>query len=220
LSQQYYDQPPYPPPPPDYTPKRRWFGLDSWTIGVIGLTAVAGATCLCAVSVLCLLVFTAPPPAPATPRPVTNPTAIAAAGSPQATSAPTLNSADVGKFVNPSISAQLQGMTVLQIDVRDEATGNYVRAQQLTGSDLTIFAEAFNVSVKTVAPSTDCPDHVRLSITRSDNSVVTIGVCLKDVVILRGGIPELGGADLPMAPRFTDALAPYLPEAYRNLLRF
>ena len=40
--------------------------------------------------------------------------------------------------------------------------------------------------VPTTAPNTDCPDHVRLSVTRADNSVVTVGVCLKGVVILRG----------------------------------
>jgi hypothetical protein len=44
-----------------------------------------------------------------------------------------------------------------------------------------------------------------------------MGVCLKNVVNLRG-IPDLGGADAPMGPRFTDALLPYLPSNYQALL--
>ncbi len=178
--------------------------------------------CLVGIGIVCVMVLLAPaPPAPATPRPVAGtPTIIAGGVNVLPTTPPTVNTANIGKFVNPFISAQLQGMTVMQIDVRDQATGNYVRAQQLTGGDLDKFVEAFNVSVKTVAPDPNCPDHVRLSITRADNSVVTIGVCLKQVVILRGGIPDLGGADAPMYPGFSDALAPYLPDAYRNLLNF
>ncbi|MCC7448947.1 MAG: hypothetical protein IT324_16130 [Anaerolineae bacterium] len=219
MSQQYYEPPPYQPPPP--RPERR-FGLDTWSLALIALVGVGGVVCLVGIGIFCMLVLITPaPPAPATPRPVVETTTISA-GSVNIipTNAPTVNAANIGIFVNPYVSAQLEGMTVMQIDVRDEATGNYVRAQQLTGSDLDKFVEAFNVSVKTVAPDSNCPDHVRLSITRADNSVVTIGVCLKQVVILRGGIPDLGGADAPMYPGFSDALAPYLPEAYRSLLDF
>jgi len=219
LSQQYYEPPPYQPPPP--RPERR-FGLDTWSLALIALVGVGGVVCLVGIGIFCILVLITPaPPAPATPRPVIGtPTISAGNVNVLPTNAPTVNAANIGIFVNPYVSAQLQGMTVMQIDVRDAATGNYVRAQQLTGSDLDKFVEAFNVSVKTVAPDPNCPDHVRLSITRADNSVVTIGVCLKQVVILRGGIPDLGGADAPMYPGFSDALAPYLPEAYRNLLDF
>ncbi len=187
---------------------------------MILIAGVALLACVGAVGVVCLLSVLGPPPAPATPRPATNPTAVVVVGTPLSTASPTVDSANIGQFVNPYISAQLAGMTVLQIDVRDQDTGNYIRAAQLTGTDLDKFAEALNVSVKTVAPNPSCPDHVRLSITRADNSVVTIGVCLQGVVILRGGVPDLGGADAPMYAGFSDALAPYLPPAYRDLLDF
>ncbi len=187
---------------------------------MILIAAVALLACMGAVGVVCLLSVAGTPPPPATPPPSNNSTQIVAIGTPLPTPLPTVDSANIGKYVNPYLSAGLQGMTVLQIDVRDQDTGNYVRSAQLTGSDLDKFIEAFNVSVKTVAPNPSCPDHVRLSITRADNSVVTIGVCLKGVVILRGGIPDLGGADAPMYPGFSDALAPYLPPAYKDLLDF
>jgi hypothetical protein len=210
LDQQNYE----PPVPPRRVP------LDPWTIGVILIAAVALLACMGAVGVVCLLSIVGSPPPPATPPPASNPTAISVLGTPLPTALPTVNSADIGKFVNPYLSAELQGMTVLQIDVRDQDTGNYVRSAQLTGTELDKFVEAFNVSVKTVAPDSSCPDHVRLSITRADNSVVTIGVCLKGVVILRGGVPDLGGADAPMYPGFSDTIAPYLPPAYKELLDF
>ena len=110
-------------------------------------------------------------------------------------------------------------MTIIQIDIRDSTTGNYVRAAQLTAaSDLQKFSDAFNVSVETAAPDTGCPDHVRLSITRADSSVVTMGICLNKAAILRGDIPGLNGTDAPMYLGFTDALLPYLPDAYKQLL--
>ncbi len=215
MNQQYNDSPPPIPPsvPPGRVPR------DLWTVGLLLAAGVAILACLGAIGVLCLVTVLGAPPAPATPAPVANQAPVVV-GTPLPTPSPTVDTSNIGKFVNPFISAQLQGMTVLQIDVRDEASGNYVRAAQLTGSDLDKFIEALNVSVKTVAPDPTCPDHVRLSITRADNSIVTIGVCLKGVVILRGGIPDLGGADAPMYPGFTDALAPYLPPVYKELLNF
>ena len=200
-------------------PRRR--GLDSWTIALIAAVGIAGCACIGAIAVLFIFVLAAPPPAPATPKPLLNGTTIAAnvPGAVLPAATPTLDPASVGKVINPAVSASLTGMTVLQIDVLDPTTGNYTRAAQLTGTDLDIFSESFNISVETIAPNTDCPDHVRLSITRRDDSVVTMGVCLKNVVILRG-IPDLGGADAPMGPRFSDALAPYLPDAYKRLLNF
>ncbi len=212
MNQQNYE--PLPPPP---LPTRR-YGLDNQTLLLLLGAGCAALICLGAVSVACLLLVMAPPPPPSAPQAAENPTVPVVIGTPLPTATPTVDTASIGKYINPYISAGLAGMTVLQIDVRDPATGNYVRAQQLTGSDLDKFAEAFNVSVKTVAPDNTCPDHVRLSITRADSSVVTMGVCLKGSVILRGGIPDLGGADAPMYPGFTDALAPYLPEDYKRLL--
>jgi hypothetical protein len=212
----------YPPQSPyetyDAPVQRRRF--DNWTIAVIAAAGIAGCMCLAAIGVLCLFVTLGPVPTPATPRPVINSATIGANnGVAVPTVQPTLDPASVGKAINPAVSADLDGMTVLQIDILDQATGNYTRAAQLTGSDLDIFAESLNISVQTTAPNTDCPDHVRFSITRQDSSVVTIGVCLKQVVILRG-LPDLGGADAPMGPRFTDALERYLPDNYKSLLNF
>jgi hypothetical protein len=201
----------YPPTPP-----RRAY--DPWTLAIIAAAALAGLTCVVALGLLCIFVLLPPPAPPATPKPVLNATNLFATTNPVPLT-PTLDPASVGKVINPYVSANLGGMSVLQIDVLDSTSGNYVRAAQLTGSDLDIFSESFNISVQTVAPNTGCPDHVRLSITRSDSTIVTMGVCLKGVVILRG-IPDLGGADAPMGPRFSDALAPYLPDNYRKLLNF
>ncbi len=134
-------------------------------------------------------------------------------------STPTPINLNVGKIINPYIDANLQNMSVLQIDILDTASGNYTRAAQLQGTDLNIFTESLNISVQTVAPNTDCPDHIRLSVTRQDQTVIKMAACLKGVVILRG-IPDLGGADAPMSPRFTDALAPYLPDDLKRLLNF
>lgn len=214
MDPQYPQYPQY--EPPNQQPVRRRF--DTWTIAVIAMAALASLTCLAAIAVLCIFVVLAPPPAPSTPLPVINPT-NALAPTNVVVAKPTLDPASVGKIINPYTSANLAGMTVLQIDILDSATGNYVRAAQLTGADLNIFVESFNISVQTVAPDTACPDHVRLSVTRADGSVVTMGACLKQVVVLRG-IPDLGGADAPMGPRFSDALAPYLPEVYKHLLNF
>lgn len=212
MSQQYYGQPPSTPPP---VPRRR-LPVDPWIIGAIFVAALAGLTCLVAVGLLSLRFLMPTPPPPATPRPVTNPTAIGALP----VASPTFDAANVGQYINPYISAGLQNMIMIQIDLRDPATGNYVRVAQVVGDALAKFSEAFNVSVKMTAPDPTCQDHVRMSITRADNSVVTIGACLKGDVILRGGIPDLGGADAPMYPGFSDALAPYLTDAYRNLLDF
>ncbi|MEP7287974.1 MAG: hypothetical protein ABI947_19655 [Chloroflexota bacterium] len=215
------NQPPYEPPPV----VRRKSSLpgplgqfDPWTLAIVAGIIIAGCMCLAALGVLAIFLFAKPPPPPATPIIATE-AAVNVAPITQPTAQPSLDPASVGKVVNPMVSAGLEGMTVLQIDVLDQATGNYTRAAQLTDTDLDIFAESLNISVQTVTPNTDCPDHVRLSITRADNSVVTMGVCLKVVVILRG-IPDLGGADAPMGPRFSDALAPYLPDAYKKLLNF
>lgn len=202
---------------PIQTPQRRR-PLDNWTIALIVATAVAALACVCCVGAIFIFVFLKPPPPPATPAPTLDTTAIFAGQNPATPVPPTFDPSSVGKVINPYIDANLTGMTVLQIDVLDKATGTYTRAAQLTGTDLDIFAQSFNISVETVAPNTDCPDHVRLSITRADSSIVTIAVCLKGAVILRG-LPDLGGADAPMGPLFTDALINYLPDEYKALLQ-
>src|SRR5258708_1554920 len=125
-------------------------------------------------------------------------------------STPTPINLSVGKVINPYVDLNLTNMTVIEIDILDTTTGNYTRSAQLRGSDLSIFIESLNVSVQTVAPNTDCPNYVQLSVTRQHQTVITMTACLKGVVILRG-TPDLGVADAPMGPRFTDALAPSLP---------
>jgi hypothetical protein len=188
------------------------------TIGLIAAAALAGVGCLLVGGILCVIVFVVPPRPPATPIPNTIPANALIPTQPIATVIPTVDPANIGNYVIPFASAGLNGMTVLLIDVRDPNTGNYTRVTQLTGSDMNPFVTALNVSAQSVAPDTSCPDHVRLSLTRADNSIVTLGVCLKDAVILRGGIPDLGSADLPMYGAFSDALAPYLPQEYKDLL--
>ena len=212
MSQQYYGQSPSTPPP---VPRRR-LPVDPWIVGAIFVAALAGLTCLVAVGLLAVRFLVPTPPPPATARSVTIPTTIA--GVPAAS--PTFDTTNVGQYINPYISAGLQNMTMIQIDLRDPGTGNYVRVAQVVGDALAKFTDAFNVSVKMEAPDPNCLDHVRLSITRADNSVVIIGACLKGNVILRGGIPDLGGADAPMYPGFSDALEPYLTDAFKDLLDF
>src|SRR5450432_4266148 len=126
-----------PPTPPSSSPK--WFGVDRWTVVAIVAALLAAFTCFGAVGLACLLAVLVPPPPPATAPPAAAVVAPAADVpttiinlSPQATTAPTVDSASVGQFVNPYLSANLAGMTVIQIDIRDATTGNYVRAAQLT----------------------------------------------------------------------------------------
>jgi hypothetical protein len=105
LDQQNYDaQPPVP---------QRRLPLDPRTIGVILIAGVAFLACIGAVGVVCLLSVLGPPPAPATPRPATNPTAVLNVGTLLATASPTVDAANIGQFVT-RISAQLAGMTVLR----------------------------------------------------------------------------------------------------------
>ncbi|HLY28476.1 MAG TPA: hypothetical protein VKQ72_19165 [Aggregatilineales bacterium] len=201
-------------------PPRRRF--DRWTIALIVAVGAASAACLLAICVIGILVLPNPP-TPATPRATLDLTSIfataAQSGQTPQVIQPTLDSSKIGQVINPYLAANLAGMTMIQVDTLEPATGNYTRQAQVIGSDLTVFAKSFNISVQTVAPNTDCPDHVRLTITRADNSIVTIGVCLKGVVILRG-LPQLGGADAPMGPFFSDTLSQYLPDALKKLLNF
>jgi hypothetical protein len=193
-----------------------------WTIAL--LIAIGGASVACLLAICVIGVVVLPnPPSPATPRATLDLTGIfataAQAGTTPQVVLPTLDSSKIGQVVNPYLVANLSGMTMIQIDTLDPATGNYTRQANVTGSDLSVFAKSFNISVQTVAPNSDCPDHVRLSVTRADNSIVTMGVCLKGVVILRG-LPQFGGADAPMGPFFSDTLGQYLPDSLKKLLNF
>ncbi len=181
-----------------------------------GAAGLALLTCLAAAGLVILRLALPEPPPPVTPPAVANPTTAPI----QATFTATFNAANAGQFFNPYLSGNLQNMSSIQIDLRDSASGNYVQAAHITGDALGKFVEAFNVSVKTIVPDPNCMDQVRFSITRADNSVITIGACLKGVVILRGDIPDLNGADAPMYPGFTDTLAPYLSDDLRSKLSF
>jgi hypothetical protein len=167
-----------------------------------------------------LVLFRPPIPAPATVRPTID-LASVQTPLPSATIQPTFDAGAAGSAYNPYFSADMAGMTALTIDVLDVATGTYTRAIQLTGTQMDPFVEALNVSVFTTAPDLACPNHVRFTVTRADNSNIVFGACLKDVVILRGdALTDLRGADAPMYPGFTEALAPYLPQNLKDLLSF
>lgn len=221
---------PYEIPPGESIPRRPERPVNLNLIGVIGagILAVGGLLCLCLVAGS--VVFLKPPPTPAAISQPTNVIIIptsgvllpTATGIFIATPVPTaINQVPVpvGNYINPYESANLAGMTVIQVDILDPATGNYTRVAQPTGADLNAFAVAFNVSVPAEAQNPACPDHLRLSVTRADNSVVVIGVCLNGVVVLRNA-DLFGPFDLPMYPGFTDTIAKYLPDAYKQLLTF
>jgi hypothetical protein len=171
---------------------RRRLPVDPWIVGAIFVAALAGLTCLVAVGLLAVRFLAPTPPPPATARPVIVPTTIA--GVPAAS--PTFDTTNVGQYINPYISAGLQNMTMIQIDLRDPGTGNYVRVAQVVGDALAKFTDAFNVSVRWAPDRSGSRD--------ADNSVVIIGC--EAGMILRGGIPT-GEADAPMYPG-SDALGP------------
>lgn len=200
-------------------PRRR---LDNWTIALIIAGGGASALCLLAACVLLILIMPGPPQ-PTTPNPTLDLTGIFATAAlsgvtPQVIK-PTLDTSKIGQVINPYLSANLQGMTLIQIDTLDQSTGNYTRLTQVSGSDLNDFGKSLDISVQTVAPDTSCPDHVRLTITRADNSIVMMGLCLKGVVVVRD-LPQLGGTDAPMGPFFSDTLGKYLPDSLKKLLNF
>lgn len=221
MAQQYQqpenDQPSYNAPPMP-APHRQ---LDPWTIGVFAAGGLVLMMCMVA-GCIALIALTRTPPPPATAAPQLTSIAIGLATpipTPIPIVVPTLNPASVGVFVNPYVSANLQSMTSLAIDILNPQTNVYERKYTLVGDQLSPFVEALNISVVTTRPDTSCPDHVKFTITRSDNSQAIIGVCLKGGVILRGAdIPDLGAADAPMGPRFIDVLSPYLPPEYQQLI--
>jgi len=222
-------QSPYEVPPGEAVHRRPERPINLYLIGVIGagLLALVGLICLCLVAGSVLFLKTPPTPAaPAVPTAIvlipTNPGVF-----PTVTAlvpvSPTLpNSGGAvggGQYVNPYESANLTGMSIIQIDLLDQSTSSYTRVAQVTGADLNAFAVAFNVSVQAVSQDPSCPDHLRLTITRADNSVLAFGVCLKGVVTLRN-TDLFGGLDLPMYPGFTDTISKYLPDNYKQLLTF
>jgi hypothetical protein len=233
-NQQQYDQQysqqqqPETPYRPSQLPIRlpSWFPRDPMTLGVIAAGGLAVGLCLVAFC-LGILLFSQPvqpPSAPSQPlagAPTIDPNIIWTP-TPAPTATPIFNPADAGNLLNPYQAANLAGMTAIMVDVYDQAAGNYVRQAQIAAGseEMAKFVEALNISVYVTAPNTTCPDYVRFSITRADNTLVIIGVCLKSVVILRGDISGLNGGDLPMGPYFTDILLPYLPDAYKQLLDY
>jgi hypothetical protein len=223
-SQQQSEAPYRPPQLPIRLPP--WFPRDPMTLGVIAAGILAVGLCLVAfcLGIILLTQPVQPPSAPAQPiasAPTFDPNTIWTP-TPLPTATPIFNPANAGNLLNPYQAANLDGMTAIMVDVYDQASGNYIRQAQIPANseEMAKFVEAFNISVYITAPNPTCPDYVRFSITRADGSLVIIGVCLKDAVILRGDIPGLEGGDLPMGPYFTDVMLPYLPDAYKHLLGF
>ncbi len=212
----------YPPPQQQQPPPTRRYQFDRWTIGMIAAGGLAFVMCTLVGCVVILGLVRQPPP-PATPRPtvlVAQPSPLAIA-TPLPPATPTFNPASVGQLVNPFDAARLDGMTAIQIDALRQGTGNYERIIQINiGSvEMDRFVEALNIANFIQRPNGACPNHLRLTINRADQSVALIGVCLSQLVVLRGAdITGLGGGDLPMGPFFTDVICPYLPADYKSLL--
>lgn len=234
-------QPPqsYPPeaylgaPSPDQPPPRRlidivmaqlppWLPRDPILLGAILAVGVIGSFCLCGLCVL-LTFSESAIPRPSTPTAIAENTAIPiiVTTTPDLPTQPPFDASKIGSFLNPYLDANLDGMQAIALEVLDPNTGGYVRSAPIVANTLEMqqFVTAFNIAQAITAPDFGCPDHVRFLVARADGSVVSIGACLKGVVILRGAaLPNLGGNDLPMGPYFTDILTPYLPSIYQGLL--
>jgi len=203
-----------------------WFPRDPMSLGIIAAGFLMFSMCLCAFC-LVILILSRPTPSPATAggdtRPTINP-ALIFTPIPSQTPVPPFNPSKVGTLLNPYAAAQLDGMTSISVDFYNPATGQFEPSgiQIGAGSDaMNAFVTALNIGQPIAAPDASCQTALRFNITRVDNSVVAIGVCLKDAVILRGGIPGLDGGDLPMGPYFIDVLRDYLPnlpDAFKQLL--
>ncbi|MCS6871205.1 MAG: hypothetical protein RML95_01000 [Anaerolineae bacterium] len=200
-----------------------WLPRDLLLIGALITAGTAGSLCLLG---FCLLITFSESliPRPSTPTlaVVATVTPIFVTATPEASPVPFYDTSRIGSFLNPFIDANLEGMQVLVIEVLDPVTGSYVRSAPISANTLEMqqFITAFNIAQAIVAPDLTCPDHVRFLIARADGSFISIGACLKGVVILRGAaLPNLGGNDLPMGPYFTDILTPYLPSTYQALLQ-
>jgi hypothetical protein len=196
--------------------------LGSLNVGIIAAGTLFVMLCLVGACVVLVGVLRTEPAPPRFPTPL--PTNIVVVNTPQfivtpLPSGPTVNPGAIGSPVNPYVTARLDAMNQLFIDVLNPQTGQFERKAQILGADLNSYREAFNVTNFVQAADFNCPDRVRLTAARADGSIVTMSACLKGAVVLRSAdIPELGGGDLPMYPLFIDLLAPYLPFEYRQLL--
>lgn len=248
MGQQYFNQQPDPqqqpdpyqqqPPPDPYQQPQRpattldvflaslppWIPRDPTTLGIIGAGLLM--VCMCA-SALCIGLFILrpiPEPAPPPTEPIivqaTPPLNVFWTPTPALTPTAPFNPSNAGTLLNPFAAAGLEGMTMINVEILDQATNAYQSVATVGAGtpQMEQFATALNIGQPITAPNTDCPDHVRLTITRADNTPMVIGLCLKQAVIIRGNIPGLGGGDLPMGPYFIDVLQPYLPDAYKRLL--
>ena len=250
MSQFYRNQPPEQPPhepeprayrPEDYlgapkaerAPRRLlddimaplppWLPRDPLILGALFAVGMIGGFCLLSLCLLILLSESAiPRPSTPTLNVAATVTPIIVTATPEITPLPPNDPSRIGSFLNPYVDANLEGMQALVLEVLDPITGSYVRSAPINANTLEMqqFITAFNIAQAITAPDFNCPDHVRFLVARADGSFISIGACLKGVVVLRGAaIPNLGGNDLPMGPYFTDVLTPYLPQTYQNLLR-
>jgi hypothetical protein len=223
---QYQQEPPpgYRLTPPAASPLDQLMEqIKQLNVGIIAAAALFAMLCVIGACVVVIgLVGGGRIPAPSAPRTPTR--AALPVGTPQLVvtpipAVPTFNSALAGTYLNPYFNGRLDTMTTLLIDVLNPQTGQVERKAQLLGTNLDTFVVAFNIAGEVLAPDPTCPERVRLTAIRADNSQVSFVVCLKNAIILRtADIPELGGGDLRMGPYFIDILAPYLPAEYRQLL--
>lgn len=122
---------------------------------------------------------------------------------------------------NPYEDLGLVNMTQIQMEVLGLTTNQYTNLGVITGTNVNPFKTATNIGVCLAGPLTNCPDHVRLTATLSNNATIQMGLCLDGVPYLRS--PQLtttGGADLQMGLYFNDVLRGYLPAELTNLLIF
>lgn len=201
----------------------RWFPRDPMSLGIMAAGLLMVSLCVCAFC-LVVLILSRPVPAPAiTAVPTIDPAQFYTLA-PIYTPTPIFSRAKIGTLINPYANANLDGMNALSIEFLNTQSGQYEPSgvQYGAGSEgMTAFETAFNIGQPIAAPDGTCSTSIRFVITRADNSVVTIGACLKGAVILRGDIPGLDGGDLPMGPYFIDVLGkfvPNLPDALKKAL--
>jgi hypothetical protein len=214
-----------------------WFPRDPTTLSLLAAGGIFST--LCIVGFCLILVVLNPPPSPRAPSgeiiPTTNFEGVPGTGldplaitpvvfitaTPESQSARgPFNPAVVGQIINPYAAAGLDNMQGIFLDVLNPITQTYERLGQFAvgSTELANFSTALNIGMVLAQPDPNCPDHARLTVLRADNQLITFGICLNKAVILRGPLPEMGGADLPMGPYFIDILSPFLPQQYRALL--
>jgi len=207
-----------------------WFPRDPNTQMLLGAGGILLIMCLGAMCVI-MLILGRPIPAPTTPTQdlgallTPSPIVIVVTSDPGGGVGSTplpgvVDSSKVGTVLNPFQDAGLDGMQMINVDILDAFSGTYARAATVIAGSAQMeqFTTALNIANFVTARDFNCPDHVRLSITRADSSVVVIGLCLKNAVIVRGDLPNLGGNDLPMGPYFIDIIKQYLSSNLLPLL--